>query len=191
MELTERFTSALEYAAQLHRTQVRKGGDVPYMSHLLAVAGLVMEHGAHEDEVIAALLHDAIEDQGGAPTREAIRARFGDRVVAIVDGCTDTEVTPKPPWRARKDAYLDHLRTAEPPVRLVSAADKLHNARMLLADFRSSGDELWRRFNASQAEILWFYREVVSMNPRRPSRPPGGLPWSKSSGGRCLTWKQL
>lgn len=163
MELTARFTSALEYAAQLHRTQVRKGGDVPYVSHLLAVAGLVMEHGANEDEVIAALLHDAIEDQGGAPTWEAIRARFGDRVVAIVDGCTDTEVTPKPRWRVRKDAYLAHLRTAEPSVRLVSAADKLHNARMLLADFRTSGDELWSRFNASKAETLWFYREVVSI----------------------------
>ncbi len=163
MELTARFTSALEYAAQLHRTQVRKGGDVPYVSHLLAVAGLVIEHGATEDEVIAALLHDAIEDQGGAPTREAIRARFGDRVVAIVDGCTDTEVTPKPPWRARREAYLAHLRTAEPSMRLVSAADKLHNARMLLADFRSSGDGLWGRFNAGKAEILWFYREVVSI----------------------------
>ncbi len=163
MELTARFTSALAYAAQLHGTQARKGGDVPYVSHLLAVAGLVIEHGANEDEVIAALLHDAIEDQGGAPTREAIRARFGDRVVAIVDGCTDTEDTPKPPWRDRKEAYLDHLRTAEPSVRLVSAADKLHNARMLLADFRSAGDALWGRFNAGQAEILWFYREVVSI----------------------------
>src|SRR3954470_1989487 len=117
-----RFRDALVYAAELHVDQVRKGSDTPYVAHLLAVTSLVLEHGASEDEAIAALLHDAIEDQGGAATREEIRRRFGDAVTAIVDGCTDADVIPKPPWRARKEAYVAHVRTAPPSVRLVSSA---------------------------------------------------------------------
>lgn len=93
----------------------------------MAVSSLALEHGATEDEAIAALLHDAIEDQGGAVVREAIRSRFGDAVTAIVDGCTDADTVPKPPWQARKQADLDHLAIASPSVRLVSACDKLHN----------------------------------------------------------------
>src|SRR3954469_2609406 len=104
-----RFRDALVYAAELHVDQVRKGSDTPYVAHLLAVASLALEHGASEDEAIAALLHDAIEDQGGDATRQEIRRRFGDAVTAIVDGCTDAEVTPKPPWRARKEAYIAHI----------------------------------------------------------------------------------
>src|SRR4051794_14565870 len=136
MESSSRFEDALVYATRLHAQQVRKGSGVPYIAHLLAVTAIAMEYGADEDTAIAALLHDAVEDQGGAATREAIRRRFGERVVAIVDGCTDTEVTPKPPWRARKDAYVAHVLVAPPDVRLVSAADKLHNARSILADYR-------------------------------------------------------
>src|SRR5205085_11747027 len=124
MSLTQRFEEALAFAARLHKSQLRKGTGVPYVSHLLAVAGIALEHGADEDEAIAALLHDAIEDQGGAATREEIRRRFGDRVVGIVDGCSDTDVSPKPPWRERKEAYIAHVRDASPSVRLVSAADK-------------------------------------------------------------------
>ena len=112
-----------------------------------------------------------IEDQGGASTREEIRRRFGDRVVDIVDGCTDAEVVPKPPWRARKEAYLAHLRLASPSVRLVSAADKLHNARATLMDYRAIGDSLWGRFNASKAETLWYYRALVEAFQQGGSMP--------------------
>src|ERR1051325_12202408 len=131
MALTSRFEDALSFAARLHSGQLRKGTAIPYVSHLLAVASVALEHGADEDEAIAALLHDAVEDQGGAPTREEIRRRFGDRVVEIVDGCTDAETVPKPPWRERKERYIAHVAEASPSVRLVSASDKLHNARSI------------------------------------------------------------
>jgi GTP pyrophosphokinase len=159
--LSERFEEALVYAARLHAEQRRKGTEIPYVAHLLGVASIALEHGADEDEAIAALLHDAIEDQGGAATREEIRRRFGDRVVAIVDGCTDAEVVPKPPWRERKEAYVAHVREAPPSVRLVSASDKLHNARAILADFRASGDRLWDRFTGGRDGTLWYYRALV------------------------------
>lgn len=160
--LSARFEEALVFATQLHATQTRKGTSIPYIAHLLAVASIVLEHGANEDEAIAALLHDAIEDQGGAATREEIRRRFGDTAVTIVDGCTDAEVIPKPPWRARKEAYIAHVREASPSVRLVSAADKLHNARAILADYRQLGDSLWQRFNGGKEGTLWYYRSIVN-----------------------------
>jgi GTP pyrophosphokinase len=161
--LGSRFEAALVHAAQLHREQVRKGSGVAYVSHLLAVAGLVLEHGGDEDEAIAALLHDAVEDQGGAATLRAIRERFGDTVAAIVEGCTDTDETPKPPWRIRKEAYLAHLPTASPSVRLVSAADKLHNARTIAADYRRYGEALWERFSGGREGTLWYYRALVGV----------------------------
>ncbi len=160
--LSARFEEALVFATQLHAKQTRKGTSIPYIAHLLAVTSIVLEHGANEDEAIAALLHDAIEDQGGAATREDIRCRFGDTVVAIVDGCTDAEVIPKPPWRARKEAYIAHVREAPASVRLVSAADKLHNARTILADYRQLGDSLWQRFNGGKEGTLWYYRSMVN-----------------------------
>ena len=159
--LSEKFEQALIYATRLHATQVRKASDVPYVAHLLAVAAIVLEHGASEDEAIAALLHDAVEDQGGPATREEIRQKFGDQVVAIVDGCTDAETIPKPPWRPRKEAYMSHLQLASPSVRLVCAADKLHNARSLLADYRVHGESLWSRFSGGRDGTLWYYRAVV------------------------------
>ncbi len=161
MTPSERFQEALLYATHLHTGQVRKGTPVPYIAHLLAVAAIVLEHGGNEDEAIAALLHDAVEDQGGAATREDIRRRFGETVVQIVDGCTDAETIPKPPWRPRKEAYLAHLREASPSVRLVSAADKLHNARAILADYRAVGDALWQRFSGGKEGTLWYYRSLV------------------------------
>ncbi len=160
--LSARFEEALVFATQLHAKQTRKGTSIPYIAHLLAVTSIVLEHGANEDEAIAALLHDAIEDQGGAATREDIRCRFGDTVVAIVDGCTDAEVMPKPPWRARKEAYIAHVREAPASVRLVSAADKLHNARTILADYRQLGESLWQRFNRGKEGTLWYYRSIVN-----------------------------
>lgn len=161
MRLSQRFEEALIYATRLHAQQFRKGTDVPYVAHLLAVAALVLENDGNEDEAIAALLHDAIEDQGGPQTREEIRRRFGDAITAIVDGCTDTDHHPKPPWQQRKEAYLKHLPTATKSVLLVSAADKLHNARTILDDYRLIGDEVWSRFSGGKQGTLWYYRALV------------------------------
>jgi GTP pyrophosphokinase len=161
MMLSHRFTEALIYATQLHATQVRKGSGVPYIAHLLGVASIALEYGANEDEAIAALLHDAIEDQGGNTTREEIRRRFGDIVTEIVDGCTDADTIPKPPWRQRKEDYIAHLPTASASVRLVSAADKLYNAATILKDYRILGDSIWSRFKGGKEGSLWYYRALV------------------------------
>ncbi len=157
-----RFREALEYAVTLHANQVRKGTDVPYVAHLLSVAALAMEHGADEDEAIAALLHDAPEDQGGEPTLEEIRKRFGNRVAEIVSGCSDTYETPKPAWRTRKETHLHHLREASDSVRLVAAVDKLHNARSIVSDMLVEGDKVFERFTGKKQDTLWYYREVVA-----------------------------
>ena len=161
-----RFQEALLFAAQLHVRQKRKGTDIPYLAHLMAVASIVMEHGGTEDEAIAALLHDSIEDQaehhGGADAlRQDIVRRFGADVAAIVDGCTDAEIVPKPPWKERKEAYIAHIPHASASVRLVSCADKLHNARAILADYRAIGDKLWSRFKGGRDGTLWYYRSLV------------------------------
>ncbi|MEG4006461.1 HD domain-containing protein [Microcoleus sp. Pol11C1] len=161
MILSNRFSEALTYAAELHATQLRKGSGVPYIAHLLGTASIALEYGANEDEAIAALLHDAIEDRGGPTSREAIRHRFGDTVTAIVDGCTDSDETPKPPWRQRKQAYIDRISTASGSVRLVSAADKLYNVRSILKDYRQLGDVVWERFKGGKEGSLWYYRSLV------------------------------
>jgi (p)ppGpp synthase/HD superfamily hydrolase len=161
MMLSARFSDALVYGCQLHALQRRKGSDVPYVAHLLAVAAIALEHGADEDEAIAAVLHDAIEDQGGQAVREVIERRFGPRVAQIVDACTDTDQTPKPPWRQRKEQYLVHLTTADDSARLVTAADKLHNVRSLVDDYLVHGESLWARFNGGREGTLWYYRAVV------------------------------
>jgi (p)ppGpp synthase/HD superfamily hydrolase len=160
--LTERFERALVIAARLHRDQQRKGSGVPYISHLLAVCELTIEYGGDEDEAIAALLHDAIEDQGGAVARAEILREFGARVTEIVDGCTDTDESPKPPWRPRKEAYIRHVAEASASVRLVSACDKLHNARSLVKDYRIYGEDLWSRFTGRREGTLWYYRAMVN-----------------------------
>ena len=161
MTLSSRFQQALLYATDVHARQLRKGTPVPYVSHILIVTGIVLENGGDEDEAIAALLHDAVEDQGGDARLADIRARFGDRVAGIVLGCSDTTVHPKPPWEERKRRYLAHLPSSPPSERLVSAADKLANARSIVADYREQGEDIWRRFNASREQILWYYRELV------------------------------
>jgi GTP pyrophosphokinase len=171
--LSERFDQALVYAAQLHRTQIRKGSGVPYIAHLLAVSSIAMEHGADEDEAIAALLHDAIEDCG-AEVRGPITERFGARVTAIVEGCTDADVTPKPAWLTRKQAYLEHLPQAERSVLLVSASDKLHNIRSILTDLRTVGDAVWERFKAGKPGSLWYYRSLVE-SYRTSGKVPASL----------------
>lgn len=162
-KLTERFEQALVYATRLHANQTRKVNHTPYITHLISVAALVLEAGGNEDEVIAALLHDAIEDQGGQLTRTEIQRRFGDVVVAIVDGCTESDATPKPPWIERKTRYLNQLRHASSSVRLVSLADKLHNARSLLAEWQQRGDLIWSEFKGGKEKTLWFYQSLVEI----------------------------
>ena len=156
-----RFADALGYAKTLHAGQHRKGTDIPYIAHLLGVASLALEHRPDEDLAIAALLHDAVEDQGDAKTLKKIRQLYGDRVADIVDGCSDTDVVPKPPWRRRKEVYLDHLKTASDDVRFVSACDKLHNLRAIIRDYRTHGDTLWKRFNGGKDGTLWYYAELA------------------------------
>jgi (p)ppGpp synthase/HD superfamily hydrolase len=165
--LGDRFEEALLYAAQLHSTQRRKGTTIPYVSHLLAVASLVIEAGGDEDQAIGALLHDAVEDQGGPPAMAQIQHRFGDRVAQIVAGCTDTDQDPKPPWPERKAEYLKRLDEEQPDVLLVSLADKVHNARAVLADLGVIGDELWSRFTGTKEQELGYYRRLADTFRRR------------------------
>jgi (p)ppGpp synthase/HD superfamily hydrolase len=161
--LSSRFTNALLYAAELHSTQQRKVSGEPYLAHLLGAAAIVLDFGGNEDEAIAALLHDAIEDQGGRAVREEILRRFGEKVTAIVDGCTDADTNPKPPWRPRKEAYLARLRTASPSIRLVVAADKLHNLRSLTREYRRQGENLWKYFQGGREGTLWYHHSVVEI----------------------------
>ncbi len=157
----QRYGKALAYAAEKHAGQKRKGTRIPYISHPMAVASLVLEYDGSEDEVIAALLHDVAEDCGGQEALDEIRQRFGMGVAAIVEGCSDTLESPKPKWRPRKEAYLEHLETAHRSVRLVAAADKLHNARSILRDYRSEGENVWKRFSAPKEDVLWYYGAVT------------------------------
>ncbi len=161
MALTTRFEAALALAAWLHADQVRKGTEIPYLAHLLSVAGIALDYGADEDEAIAALLHDAVEDQGGEDVLARIRSRFGSGVAEIVLACSDTTVTPKPPWCERKTAYVAHVAMALPSARPVSAADKLHNARSILADFDGLERDGWTRFTGGRDGTLWYYRALV------------------------------
>jgi GTP pyrophosphokinase len=161
MQLSERFREALVYAAELHGAQFRKGSGAPYVAHLLGVTAIVLEYGGSEDEAIAALLHDAVEDQGGQPTLLEIQRHFGTRVAQIVEACTDADTIPKPPWQARKEKYLAHLASADAGVCLVSTADKLYNLRTIVEDYRALGEAIWPRFTAGKDGTLWYYREVT------------------------------
>ncbi len=171
VKLTERFEQALVYATRLHAAQIRKATGVPYITHLLSVTALVLEDGGNEDEAIAALLHDAVEDQGGKATRAEIYRLFGEQVMAIVDGCTEFDSLPKPPWRERKQRYLEQLRQGSSSVRRVALADKLHNARSLLSDYRQQGDEIWSMFGAGKEGMLWFYHSLLWVYRSTGSNP--------------------
>lgn len=171
VRLTERFQDAFGFAATLHARQKRKGTDIPYLSHLMGVTALVLENGGDEDQAIAALLHDAVEDQGGLKTLEEIRQRFGQHVAEIVDGCTDAYTIPKPPWKQRKQDYLTHLHQASPEIVRVSLADKLHNARSISADLQRYGVSTWRRFNGGREGTLWYYHSLVDIFVKRSSSP--------------------
>ncbi len=157
-----RFIEALAYVARLHANQTRKSTDIPYVSHLFGVASIAIEYGADMDEAIGALLHDAAEDCGGRPRLDEIRVKFGDRVAEIVEGCTDSFETPKPDWTRRKTEYIAHLRHASPSVRLVSASDKLHNARSILKDFRVHKERVFDRFRKhTRWDTVWYYSRLA------------------------------
>ena len=161
--LSSRFEGALILATRLHTNQVRKSTRIPYVAHLLAVTALVLEDGGDEDQAIAALLHDAVEDQGGIEILDDIGRRFGERVARIVEGCSDSFESPKPPWRERKENYLRHLREADIDILRVSLADKLHNACSILRDLQQQGDVIWERFKGGEDGTIWYYRSLVDV----------------------------
>lgn len=172
MELTKRFDDAFLYASHLHSGQKRKASLVPYISHLLAVTALVLQYGGDEDQAIAAMLHDAVEDQGGVEILAEIRSRFGERVARIVDGCTDSYTTPKRPWLERKKFYIERLKDEPSDVRLVSLADKVDNLRSIAADLEENGEETWTKFRGGKDGSIWYYRSLVDIFSEGE---PGGL----------------
>lgn len=161
--LTKRFNDALVLAVNLHDGQYRKGTSIPYAAHLLAVSALVLEYGGDENQAMAALLHDAVEDQGGAQTLSEIASRFGEDVSGIVADCSDSWETPKPPWRSRKDAYLEHLKVVPDRSKLVSCADKIHNGRAIARDIGLYGDSIWKRFKGGRDGTLWYYSALLQV----------------------------
>lgn len=161
MNLSHRFRDAFELAFDLHKTQRRKSTQIPYLAHLMAVSAIILENGGDEDQSIAGLLHDAVEDQGGLATLEIIRNQFGERVALLVEACSDSYTLPKPPWRKRKEQFLERLNTVSPEVYLILLADKLHNARTILAELQTSGPMIWDKFNGGKDGSLWYYREMA------------------------------
>jgi len=169
--LGPRFQKAFSYAAEKHAGQTRKQTAVPYLSHLMAVASLVLEGGGDEDMAIAALLHDVVEDCGGMPRLREVRRMFGERVAKIVEGCTDSFSDPKLPWIVRKEEYLKRLKHEDAETRLVSASDKLHNVRTVIADYRKDGESIWKRFSGGPEGTLWYYRALNDeFQRRKPNR---------------------
>lgn len=168
IKLGPRFLRAFQLAASKHADQARKASSIPYIAHLMGVASLVLEAGGDEDLAIAALLHDVVEDCGGAPMLKEVRRRFGRRVAKVVDGCTDADTYPKPPWRERKQNYIRHLNDADADTRLVSAADKLNNVRSILSDYRTVGEFVWERFTGGREGTLWYYRTLRDEFLRHP-----------------------
>jgi (p)ppGpp synthase/HD superfamily hydrolase len=175
--LTDRFDRALRLATDHHRAQLRKGTEIPYVSHLLGVTSLVLEMGGSEDEAIAALLHDAVEDGGGEPMLELIRAEYGADVARIVRANSDTIAEPKPPWLQRKQAYVASIAGKQPDELRVSLADKLHNTRAILRDLRTHGNVVWERFATGQRGVRWYYRAMhEALSERRDDLGAAALP---------------
>jgi GTP pyrophosphokinase len=175
LQLTDRFTRAVDYARQVH-IDCRKGTEVPYMAHLLGVASLVMGENGYvsfqitEDTVIGALLHDAVEDEGGWPRLRDIEAKFGKEAAGIVEGCTDSfeeDSSKKQGWEIRKRAYLKRLPNESPGTLLVSAADKLYNARAVLDDYRQVGEKVWKRFNRGRGQQLWYFESLIEIYEKK------------------------
>jgi (p)ppGpp synthase/HD superfamily hydrolase len=159
--LSPSFLAAFEFAAVKHDGQMRKGKTVPYFAHLMSVSSIVLEAGGDEDCAIGALLHDVVEDCGGMPVLREVQELFGDRVAHIVEGCTDSFTERKPPWRKRKEDYLARLENEDEETRLVSASDKLDNARTILLDYREVEELLWQRFHGGRVGTLWYYRALA------------------------------
>jgi (p)ppGpp synthase/HD superfamily hydrolase len=162
MKLSDKFEEALIYATRAHCNQTRKKTGIPYIAHILGVTAIALEYGGNETEAIGALLHDTVEDCGGAERLRDIREKFGDHVARIVDGCTDSDQKPKPPWLDRKRAYVEHLKDSDSSTRLVSASDKLHNTRAILAELRRTGLDVFERFAGKKDGTLWYYRALVT-----------------------------
>jgi (p)ppGpp synthase/HD superfamily hydrolase len=171
MTLTIHFAHALEYAFRAHADQLRKGTEIPYISHPLAVVSIVLEHGADEDTAIAALLHDAAEDSGGEGRLRDIADRFGWAVAKIVAECSDTLATPKPPWKARKEAFIARIPELSEPARLIHQADLVHNARSMLNDLKGQGQQLWARFKGGREGTLWYLRAALNAHLRQNATP--------------------
>ena len=169
-KLTQRYQQALSLATQLHATQTRKGG-IPYITHLVSVSELVLEDGGDEDQAIAALLHDAVEDQGGAKSLAVIKEKFGDRVAAIVSSCSESDTQPKPPWRDRKERYIKQMRQANIAVHRVSLADKLDNLRSIHTMLKQEGSIAWKRFKGDREQSLWFYHELFNIYQAKYQSP--------------------
>lgn len=167
--LTPRFDEAVRYVREVHAGQDRKHTGVPYISHLLGVASIVLDDGGSEDQTIAALLHDAAEDHGGRARLQDIRSRFGDVVAKIVEDCTDSWDMPKPPWAERKRAYAEHARSLAPTSLRVSVADKVHNTYAILRDLRNEGEKVWERFSAAPDDVISYYQSLL-----RSYREAGG-----------------
>ena len=163
--ITPKLYNALTLAFKLHGHDARKKSDVPYIAHLLAVCALVQLDGGSEDEAIAALLHDLLEDKPEEINREEIRQSFGDHVLKIIEVSTDTPKDyaggQKPPWKKRKKAYIEHICETDPALLRVTIADKIDNARAILADHQRLGDQVWERFNAGKKDQLWYYSSCV------------------------------
>ena len=174
VRLGPRFLKAFSFAAEKHSGQSRKASTIPYIAHLMGVTSLALEAGGDEDIAIAALLHDVVEDCGGIPMLKEVRRRFGKHVAEMVDGCTDADTEPKPPWRERKEKYIRRLKTENNDTRLVSAADKLNNIRSIISDYRAIGESVWSRFNGGREGTLWYYRtlrdEFLRKKPNRITR---------------------
>jgi GTP pyrophosphokinase len=175
--LTDRFDRALHLASDHHRAQLRRGTEIPYMSHLLGVTSLVLEMGGTEEEAIAGLLHDTVEDGGGEAMLERIEAEYGADVARIVFANSDTIVEPKPPWLERKRAYVESVAAKRPDELRVSLADKLHNVRTILRDYRTHGDVVWTRFRAGEDGVRWYYRAMhEALTERRDALGAAAIP---------------
>jgi (p)ppGpp synthase/HD superfamily hydrolase len=166
--LSERFLRGLDKAFTLHQGQLRKASQTPYFAHLMTVSALVLENGGSEDQAIAALLHDAVEDAGGLDTLVEIREEFGENVADLVDACTDSYTQPKPDWEPRKRDYLEKLKTASDDVLLISLADKIHNARSILRDLHLTGESTWEKFKGKKAGTLWYYQALANIFDEAP-----------------------
>ncbi len=158
----DRYNFAINYAANLHNGQYRKGTQIPYITHLMSVSSSVFEYGGNLDQAIAGLLHDSIEDQGAKTNYEEIKSHFGEVVEEIVRACTDSESIPKPPWQERKSQYLRNLKHKPQYIKLVVACDKLHNAQSIVRDVHIHGKTVWNRFNATPTQTLWYYEGILS-----------------------------